>query len=466
MKMKKLKIALLFFLTLTCLTGCFKDLDDEIGEASLTEINDFIYKGLNIFYLYKADSPDLEANLNEGNTQEYTNFLNSYSSPEALFEHLLADQDRFSFLVSDYRVLESALNGQSLHNGMEFGLVEIQSTGEIFGYVRYVLPNTSASENNIERGMIFNRIDGQEFTESNYQQLLTPQTYTIGLATFQSGVLTPTEEEITLTKQEYQENPVYIAKTFEVEGHKIGYLMYNAFTSSFDGELNSAFADFKSAGVQDIVIDLRYNGGGSIETSNDLASMVTGQFEGQLFTTQVYNDNFDDQPRLFNNTISTGRNINSLNLNKLYVITTRSTASASELLLSSLMPYIETVQVGTTTTGKFEGSITLYDSNDFTRNGSNFNLGHHYAMQPLILKTVNAQGFTDYVNGLPPDIEQAEDFENLGVLGDINEPLLNTVINDITGNTSPRPASSEIITELLFESKAKQPTYKRMYVKE
>ncbi|WP_233494423.1 S41 family peptidase [Mesonia sp. K7] len=464
--MKKLKIALLFFLTLTCLTGCFKDLDDEIGEASLTEINDFIYKGLNIFYLYKADSPDLEANLNEGNTQEYTNFLNSYSSPEALFEHLLADQDRFSFLVSDYRVLESALNGQSLHNGMEFGLVEIQSTGEIFGYVRYVLPNTSASENNIERGMIFNRIDGQEFTESNYQQLLTPQTYTIGLATFQSGVLTPTEEEITLTKQEYQENPVYIAKTFEVEGHKIGYLMYNAFTSSFDGELNSAFADFKSAGVQDIVIDLRYNGGGSIETSNDLASMVTGQFEGQLFTTQVYNDNFDDQPRLFNNTISTGRNINSLNLNKLYVITTRSTASASELLLSSLMPYIETVQVGTTTTGKFEGSITLYDSNDFTRNGSNFNLGHHYAMQPLILKTVNAQGFTDYVNGLPPDIEQAEDFENLGVLGDINEPLLNTVINDITGNTSPRPASSEIITELLFESKAKQPTYKRMYVKE
>lgn len=462
--MKNLKLALFLTITLSFLTSCFQDLDDEVGEASLTDINDFIYRGLHTFYLYKSDSPDLEANRNEGNAQAYSNFLNNYNTPENLFEHLLADQDRFSFLVSDFRILESALNGQTMHNGMEFGLVQIQSTGEIFGYVRYVLPQTSASENNIQRGMIFNRIDGQEFTESNYQQLLSSQTYTIGLATFQNGVLIPNEEEITLSKQEYQENPVYLTKTFDIEGHKVGYLMYNAFTSSFDSELNSAFANFKSAGIQDLIIDLRYNGGGSIETSNDLASMVTGQFEGQLFTTQVYNENFDDQARLFNSTISTGENINSLNLNRLYVITTQSTASASELLLSSLMPYIETVQVGTSTTGKFEGSITLYDSNDFTRNGSNFNLGHYYAMQPLILKTVNAQGFTDYVNGIMPDIEQAEDFENLGVLGDPNEPLLNTAINDITGNTSPRPVTLQMTTELLFESKAKQPTFQRMYL--
>ena len=135
--------------------------------------------------------------------------------------------------------------------------------------------------------------------------------------------------------------------------------MYNGFRQNFDSELNNAFADFKANGVQDLVIDVRYNSGGSIETCNDLASMVTGQFNGELFITQVYNDNFDDFERDFNNKISTDESINSLNLSKVYILTTGSSASASELLISGLMPYVDVKQIGTTTVGKFQGSTTL-----------------------------------------------------------------------------------------------------------
>ena len=187
--------------------------------------------------------------------------------------------------------------------------------------------------------------------------------------------------------------------------------------------------------------------------------MVTGQFNGELFTTQVYNDNFENEERYFNNRISTGGTINSLNLNKVYVITTGSTASASELLIASLRPYIDVIQVGTNTTGKYQGSVTLYDSQNFSR--TNANIGHKYAMQPLILKTVNANGFTDYFNGLTPNIEIGEDYENLGILGEPTEPLLQAALNQAEGRFT-YPLSDHIIE--FGESNENTPTHQRMYI--
>ena len=107
------------------------------------------------------------------------------------------------------------------------------------------------------------------------------------------------------------------------------------------------------------------------------------------------------------------------------------TASASELLINGLEPYINVVQIGERTTGKFQASTTLYDSEDFGRRGANPN--HTYAIQPMIFKTLNANGKTDYHDGLNPDIELIEDIENLGIIGDLNEPLLQAALNDIQG---------------------------------
>jgi C-terminal processing protease CtpA/Prc len=389
------------------------------------------------------------------------NFLDDYASPEELFFALNAPQDRFSFIVSDYRVLENSFAGISKNNGMEFGLVQLQSTGEVFGYVRYVLPNTSAEQQGLERGVVFNRIDGTVLTADNFQGLLSSDTYTIGLANFDGDNLVEINEEVTLTKAEYTENPVYLRKIIEVDDKKVGYLMYNGFVRNFDPELNQAFGQFQSENITDLVIDLRYNSGGSIETCNDLASMVTGQFNGDLFITQVYNENFEDEERFFNNEISNGASINSLNLSKVYVLTTQSTASASELLISSLLPYIEVVQIGTTTTGKFQGSVTLYDSPTFSRNDVNIN--HRYAMQPLILKSVNANGFTDYINGIEPDIIVEEDFSNLGELGDPNEPLLSAALEDVSfGRHAPHNQNGLQFTQI-GESGMNSPTYQRMY---
>jgi len=461
--MKKTYSLLLLIIFSLVVTSCFKDRDDDFQQASTIEIQDFIYNAMQTFYLYKADKTVLDNN-SFSSTNERNQYLNGFNTPEELFADLLSSQDRFSFLVDNYIELEQAFNGTTTNNGMEFGLVQLQSTGEIFGYVRYVLPNTSASQNNLERGMIFNRVDDQILTENNFNQLLSSNNYSIGLASFENGILTPLDETINLTKQEYTENPVFIAKTLTVEGQKIGYLMYNGFRQNFDSELNNAFADFKADGIQDLVIDVRYNSGGSIETCNDLASMVTGQFNGELFITQVYNDNFDDFERDFNNKISTDESINSLNLSKVYILTTGSSASASELLISGLMPYVDVKQIGTTTVGKFQGSTTLYDSNNFRRNGDNLNLNHTYALQPLILKSVNANGFTDYVDGLTPTIEVNEDYSNLGELGDPNESLLKAAIDDILGNGRPSGRTQPLEIKNIGESKMYNATYQRMYV--
>ena len=188
--MKRFYISLLT--ALLVFTGCFEDFDDSINPASDLEIQNFIYRGLNYFYLYKADTSEL-ANDAFLSNDDRNNFLKGFETPELLFDYLKSDQDRFSILVDDYVTLENALNGVTLNNGMEYGLVFYpDESGKVFGYVRYVLPNSSAANNALQRGVIFNTVDGQELDEFNYRDLLAPDTYSIGLATFDGVTITPT----------------------------------------------------------------------------------------------------------------------------------------------------------------------------------------------------------------------------------------------------------------------------------
>ena len=436
--MKKFYISILASLLL--FTGCFEDFDDTINPASTLEIENFIYRGLNYFYLYKEDTPEL-ANDAFLTNDDRNSFLESYESPQDLFDYLKADQDRFSFLTDDYVSLENALSGVTLNNGMEFGLVFYpDGSGDVFGYVRYVLPNSSAASTALQRGDIFNTIDGQQINETNYNDLLAPDTYSIGLATFDGFTITPTGTTIELTKSQITENPIHIAQTLTIEGQKVGYLMYNAFTRDFDPELNAVFGTFKNQGIDHLIIDLRYNGGGSVETAVDLSSMITGQFNNQIFYTEQWNQDRQAQyasPGLFNTQISNGDVINSLNLDRVYIITSARSASASELVINGLAPYITITQVGDTTTGKFQASFLLYDAPTPNFSRSQANVNHTYAMLPLVFKTVNAAGSTDYVDGLVPDIEQKENYANLGQLGTITEPLLAETLNQIFPGLAP-----------------------------
>lgn len=458
------KILLLLITIATLFVSCFEDLDDTIQPASDLDIENFIYRGLNYFYLYKADTPEL-ANDNFANQGELNTFLNSFETPESLFSFLKSPQDRFSLLVANYNELEDALNGVSLNNGMEFGLVYYpNNSSNVFGYVRYVLPGTDAESKNLERGMIFNSIDGQQLTDTNFSELLSLNSYEIGLATFDGTAITPTGESITLVKQQYTENPILIAETLTVQGQKIGYLMYNAFTRDFDSQLNGVFAQFKADAITNLVIDLRYNGGGSVQTAIDLSSMITGQFYNQVFANEEWNTDRQAEyasPKLFDNQIFTGEAINSLNLTKAYVLTTKRSASASELVINGLNPYIDMTQVGDTTTGKYQASFLLYDAPAPNFSKSQANPGHTYAMLPLVFKTSNAVGFTDYAEGLFPDIQLKEDYTNLGVLGDVNEPLLAAALNDILSIPQPQPRTTTQFNELL-ENKIQSPIYQLM----
>ena len=434
------KFYIFIFSSLLLFTSCFEDFDDTINPASSLEIQNFIYRGLNYFYLYKADTPEL-ANDAFVSNDDKNNFLDDYQTPEALFDYLKSDQDRFSILVDDYIFLENALSGVTLNNGMEFGLVFYpDESGNVFGYVRYVLPNSSAASNDLQRGMIFNTIDGQQLNESNYNDLLAPDTYTIGLATFDGQNIVPNGSAITLTKSQITENPIHIATTLTIEGQKVGYLMYNAFTRDFDPELNAVFGGFKNQGIDHLIVDLRYNGGGSVETAVDLSSMITGQFNNQIFYTEQWNQDRQDQyasPGRFNSQILNGDAINSLNLDQVYVITSARSASASELLINGLSPYINVTQVGDTTTGKFQASFLLYDAPAPNFSRAQANINHSYAMLPLVFKTANANGNTDFIDGLPPDIELKENYANLGQLGSIDEPLLAETLNQIFPGLSP-----------------------------
>lgn len=453
--MKKIKLLLAsLVLAAFAFQGC-EDMDDHA-----VPVNDFIWKGLNLYYLWQENVPNL-ADDRFANQEQLNNFLESYGSPESLFESLLyrkfpdgTNADRFSVMFPDFRVLENVLQGVATSNGIDYGLVYADDARvNVLGYVRYVLPNTDAAAKNVKRGDLFYAVNGTQLTVSNYQQLLAQANYTLSLASYVDGVPTPTGVTVELTKAEYAENPVHTVRVVEQGGSKIGYLMYNGFYGNYDADLNNAFAELKAAGVNELVLDLRYNGGGSVRTATYLASMITGQFTGQLFAKQQWNSKLEayyqaNNPaalqNLFSDNLSNGAAINHLNLSRVYIIATGDTASASELVINCLTPYIGVTVIGEKTVGKNVGSVTLYDSPDFSRN--KISGSHRYAMQPIVIRTVNKDGFGEYSAGINPSpgMVQEEKVDNMGELGNPQEPLFAKAISAITGVSSGRVAKSNL----------------------
>ena len=435
------KTYILFFISII-LFSCFEDSDDNIVFAS--DINDFVWKGMNATYLYKQNIDDL-ANNRFSSSEEYADFLNLFETPEDLFESLIYQRetiDKFSFIVDDYIALQQYLSGISNSNGMEYGLRYAPgSSYDVYGYVRYIHPNTEAEDNNIQRGHVFNKINNTPLTIDNYSDLLSSENYTVNFANYLDQNTSETSDDqiisndinIELNKVSYEKNPIHISSIIEAQNQTIGYLMLNRFIGDYNDELISVFSNFKTNNISDLILDLRYNPGGSVNTSILLSSLITGQFTGEIISTEQWNDEIqtyylnNDPEFLINRFIG---NNNSLNLNRVFIITTQSSASASELVINCLDPYIDVIHIGTNTYGKYQASVTIYDSENFNLEGANPN--HTYALQPLVLKTLNSIGNTDYFNGLTPDIVLEENTANLGVLGDQNEPLLALALQQIT----------------------------------
>lgn len=481
------KYVLLFLGIAMILVSCNKN-DDEVtddvagtGEpvasvALENEINDFVWAAMNSWYFWQNEVVELgDERFSDMDT--YHTFLNGFATPRGLFQSLRSPKDRFSVIVDDYDILFNSFAGIFKTNGVEFSLSRPPEGGNsVVGVVRYVINGSDAARKNIRRGDVFFAVNGTplvaetdsegNITSSNLD-LLNPDVFTLNFATITEDGLVPNEVNIELVKEEITENPVHITTTLDVNGIKIGYLLYNSFTSSFDDELNEAFAQLKSENVTELVLDLRYNLGGSVQSATRLASMVTGQFTGELFSAELWNSNWQTifgSENVFVDAIAETP-LNSLNLSSVYVITTDDSASASELVINSLEPYINVVQIGDVTRGKNEFSVTLVDNPDqvFQQDGQpdlpipyivlgrSFNTleganpNHRYAMQPLVGTHANADGFGEFTNGLQPDFLLEESLGNLGQLGEPGEPLLDLAIEQITGLSSK--SSGSIVPE-------------------
>ncbi|PKV51842.1 C-terminal processing protease CtpA/Prc [Aquimarina sp. MAR_2010_214] len=476
----------ILLLSLFIVFSCSNDDDNPQDQGTTTpeapinsdqNIDQFIWKGMNAAYLYKANVGDL-ANNRFNTNQEFFQFLSKFKSPETLFNGLKSTnpEDRFSFIVDDYIALEQAFSGISKSNGIDFGLSLVsQDSDDVIGFIRYILPGTDAEAKGLKRGDLFNAVNGVKLTRNtDFNTIFGQDSYSINLINITNGTIVETGQNVSLTKAQYTENPIFIAKTIEYQGQKIGYLMYNSFVGNFDAQLNEAFGKFKTDGIGDLILDLRYNGGGSVRTAIDISSMITGQFNGEIFSKEIWNDELQNQfssgadgeealINRFKNTIRTGEQINSLGLTKLHVLATNRTASASELVINGLEPYIDVIQIGELTTGKFQASVTLYDSQGFGREGANS--AHTYAIQPLVLKSANKNGVTDFVNGLTPDLMFKENISSMGVLGEIDEPFLKTALDFIVNGTALTATSKNGFTNDIidWETKALLPNYQRMY---
>ncbi|WP_339710255.1 S41 family peptidase [uncultured Kriegella sp.] len=444
---------------------------EELIEANIT-VQNFMWQTMNAYYFWQSDVNDLTDD-RFSTYADYTSYLSDFPDPTDFFyDELLFSEDKFSYLSENYRDLLNAFVGISKSNGVEFGLSRFSDSDAIFGYVRYIVPNSDAASKEIKRGDIFTGVNGQTLTISNYEDLLfgDSNTYTLNMADIANNTITPNDREVVLTKEDnLVEDPLLVSKILEVSGQRIGYLMYNQFTGGSEAQLNQAFGEFKSAEITDLVLDLRYNLGGLGFTANVLASLIHSADEEELFYKVRYNDKIQGtlEPgfgeTFFTATTgnangNTNAPLNNLNLGRVFIIATDGSASSSELVMNSLAPYIEVVHIGTTTVGKNQGSATFVDD---PGNGNvydeerenNINPDNQWAIQPIIMLAENADGFSDYYNGLVPNIELEEDIENMGVLGDINEPLLARTLQEITGASAKRTFNVHFPVNLITSSK-------------
>ena len=415
-------------------------------------VKDFVWKGLNAYYLYQDEIADL-ADRRFNSDEELQTYLSSFTEYTSLFSSLLTSEDLKSSLLEDYSDVDIILPRTGFLNGMEFGIIEAPgSTENVIGYVTHILPNSDAFSKNIMRGDFFNAANGTQLTQENFESILINGSNSLSLTMvdFDGTTATPNSNIVTLEKQNYAYDTVFLEKTFAIGTDKIAYLMFNNdFSHESINSLNEVFLKFKNQGVNELVLDLRYNisGGSFAQNITDLASMITGQFTDEVFIKEQWNAKAQtwfeaNQPdsllTKFPVKLNAFSNYNSLKLTTVYIIlngTNFSGASAIELLINSLSPYIEVQIIGTQTAGNNTGAMTLYNSEDYDfplRNET-----HTVALQPVVLSFFNKDDQT-YENGFIPDIILCpnEDVLDLGVLGDPSEAILDRVLRSITSGGS------------------------------
>ena len=293
--------------------------------------------------------------------------------------------------------------------------------------VRNVEPQSPVARAGLKRGDIVLAIDG--YTPADIFAGLVPTVDTPGvLRTITIRDSSGQPRQIMVISDDFPLTPVTDTKVLDVAGPagpvKVGYLAYNQFVSYSEDQLAAAFAGFAQAGVSELILDLRYNGGGSVAVSRDLASMIGGAASAdQLFAYLRFNDKqavLTTQVR-FNTPTATAGTALAPGFKRVIIIASGATASASELVINGLRPFVNVVLVGETTYGKPYGFVPRSSC------------GTTY--QAVNFESLNALGVGGYTAGFQPDCLVADDLDH--ALGDTAERRTATALNYIaTGRCS------------------------------
>ncbi len=401
----------LLFLAITGTAGC-GELPSSAGGpetagCSTVQANTFVRDTLREWYLWYRDIPDLDPA--------------RYPSPEAYLEavRLRPVDESFSYVAD--KAADTAFFSESQFIGFGFGLL---FQGRDL-YVSQVFPGSSAADASLARGDRILSIGGR-----SVESLLSSGAFDAAFGPDEVGF----QIEIVVRGRNGQDRPATLTKrlvtiptvsdtrVYDVGGRRVGYIFFRNFVRPSSTALDAAFAQISAAGASDLVLDLRYNGGGLVSVAQHLASLIGGtRTQNQVFVEYVHNDK------------QTARNVSTpfedaagaVSLPSLVVIATRSTASASELVVNSLRPFIPVTLVGDRTFGKPVGQYGF----DFCAK----------VLYPVAFATVNARGEGDYFGGFAPDCPAGDDIGH--PIGDPEEASLQTAIHFIATGSCPVAAA-------------------------
>ncbi len=389
------------------------------------KVNQFIEDAMTDVYLWYDKMPDIDIRY-EFDSKEY-------------FDKLLYTDDKWSYITDDISAFENSLEGKETSFGYSLTFGRFSNTGDIFGIVEFVYPNTPAAEAGLKRGDILMELDNADITDDTYMELLNGETINVTLGVLGDNGISP-GQSVAMTSKELNLNPVVETKIIEHGGHKVGYLLYAQYISNYNTSLDTVFQSFIDNQVTDVVVDLRYNPGGYTTAAQYLCSSIAPLpvvNNNSTLVTFQWNDKYQKywEEQNDNSQLEVGFLSNvpvKMGLDHVYILTGTGTASASELTITGLKPYMNVTTVGETTYGKYTASITLKPE-DFYNNASYYKDFDNWGLQPIVIRYANSQGVTDFKDGFEPDIPVEDDLFAGIPLGDIQEPLLKAAIEDMTG---------------------------------
>jgi carboxyl-terminal processing protease len=426
MKMKKL----LFILILIPLifASCKKDpvppVDTITSEDNIVA-RDTLYYILKDYYLWYNLMPTVTRT--------------DYSDPYTLLEAMrYKAKDRWSYILTKQEY-DAQVNGTFVGHGFRIG---VDNSGN--ARIVTVYKNSFLYQNGVRRGWIISKIN-----DVNPAPILLrgdAAAYTTLIGESKAGVKNvfvfkkPDGSELTLTaeKSEFQINTVLLYDTLHLTSGVTGHLVFESFFPPAPSELSEAFNYFKTNNINDLILDLRYNTGGYLDYAQLLASYIAGDSkQGIVFAKLTYNDRHPEQ----NKTINFVQTSYPLSMPRMVVITTRSTASASEDVINGLKPFVNIVTVGDTTNGKPTGM-----------NG--WKVRNKYYMFPVTFEVKNSAGYGGFYDGFAPNKIMTDDITR--DFNDRKELCLNEAINYLQKGSFTSKGSNEFFRSTQFTEKPEQ----------